>query len=148
MAKNQSPQRTDQEWFDIITRCRQSGLSDAKWCRLNGIPASSFSEAAKRLRNKAYAVPGSIKSVVDPLDFTSKQEVVRIDIKEDTPAVNYDEVMPDIHPVSPSSSYLDNSHTIEIHFGEAVIKLSNNANPDLVRMIASSFCFGGHGYAR
>lgn len=37
MAKNQTPHRSLQEWFELVTECRQSGLSDTEWCILNGI---------------------------------------------------------------------------------------------------------------
>ena len=39
MATRQ-PRRSDQEWFDLIMECRQSGLSDKAWCEEHGIPTS------------------------------------------------------------------------------------------------------------
>lgn len=146
MAKNQSQHRSDQEWFNIITECRQSGLSDNKWCLKNGIPSSSFWTAAKRLRNKAYALPAKSEATINPLDFTSKQEVVKIDITQDSvPAKYMDEAGCALaQPVSPL--YLDNSHTIEIQLGNAVIRLSNNADPELAKVITNTL-LGGTGYA-
>jgi hypothetical protein len=47
--------------MEIITACRQSGLSDFHWCRINGIPSSSFYNAARRLRriiNRLRLTPG------------------------------------------------------------------------------------------
>lgn len=57
MAKNQGPRRSDEEWFRLINECRRSGLSDSLWCKQQGIPASSFFCAVRRLREKAYALP-------------------------------------------------------------------------------------------
>ena len=80
MSKNQSPSRTLSEWFRLVTECRQSGLSDSAWCLMNGIPRSTFSQAVRRLQKASYAV-ASKTTPTDPLDFTSKQEVVKIDIE-------------------------------------------------------------------
>ena len=81
MAKNQGPRRSDEEWFRLINECRRSGLSDSLWCKQQGIPASSFFSAVRRLREKAYALPErerSIDIVSNPLPC---QDVVRIDIE-------------------------------------------------------------------
>ena len=80
IAKNQGPRRSDEEWFRLINECRRSGLSDSLWCKQQGIPASSFFSAVRRLREKAYALPErerSIDIVSNPLPC---QDVVRIDI--------------------------------------------------------------------
>ena len=53
------PQRSLQEWFDLITLCRQSGLSDYDWCKNHDIPASSFYNAVSKLRKKAVQLPDS-----------------------------------------------------------------------------------------
>lgn len=146
MAKNQSPQRSDQEWFNIITECRQSGLSDSKWCSINGISKSTFSIAAKRLRNKSYAIPAKAEVNIDPLDFTSKQEVVKIDIVQELNPAKYmkEAECTLMQPILPA--HLDNSHTIEIQLENTIIRLSNNANPDLVKIVTESLV-GGRGYA-
>ena len=44
--------RSDEEWMQLITSCRQSGLSDKEWCVFNGIVVSSFYNAVVRLRKK------------------------------------------------------------------------------------------------
>lgn len=141
MAKIQSPRKSSEEWFRLITECRQSGLSDSDWCQRNGIPRSSFSQAATRLRRMSYALPKK-HNTVDPLDFTSKQEVVRVDIKQELTPAKCNAVVPGIMESAPS--YLGNSHTIEIRLGEAVISLSNNADPDLVRIITGSLMRGNN----
>lgn len=144
MSKDIRGQRTDQEWFDLITECRQSGLSDSQWCRLNKIPSSTFSTAVKRLRNKSYALPDRANVDINPLDFTSKQEVVKVDIVNDRNPVRYDETSRDVEPALPSSMLLDNSHTIEIKLGNTIVRLSNDANPDLVKIVTRSIIGEGH----
>ena len=71
--------RSEQEWLQIITEGRQSGLTDHAWCELHNISNSSFYNAATRLRKKACQIPEPEKTSY-VLDFTSHQEVVKIDI--------------------------------------------------------------------
>jgi len=146
MSKNQSAWRTDEEWFELITKCRQSGLSDTEWCFRNGISRSSLSQAATRLRKKSFAIPKKQRNS-NPLDFTSCQEVVKVDILQDNYPDKYTETQNCIPAVPVSTPYLDNSHTIEIQFGASTIRLSNDADPNLVRAIVSSFMQGGSNYA-
>jgi len=144
MKRTHLPRRSDSEWYRIITQCRQSGLSDTQWCRINNIPPTSFFSAVRRLRDKAYAIPEGIKQSDNYLDLTSGQDVVRIDIQQDITPVNYDEAIPAAPVVTASSSYLDNSHTIEIQMGDTVVRLSNDADPTLVKVITLSIMGGGH----
>ena len=51
--------RSDEEWIQLITSCRQSGLSDKEWCASNGIVVSSFYNAVVRLRKKSLPDPGT-----------------------------------------------------------------------------------------
>ena len=145
MEKSQSRNHSHSldEWFDIITECRQSGLSDSEWCLRNGLSRSTFAKAAMRLRAKAYAVPDRMRSS-EVLDFTSCQEVVKIDITQDNKPAEYNETVPCIHKAQ-VSSYLDNSHTIEIQLGSSIIRLSNDANPSLVRLLTETL-LGGSSY--
>lgn len=127
--------RTDPEWLDLIMECRQSGLSDAQWCRNNRIPESTFYNAVCRLRKKACAIPAS--SVHDRpgkvLDLTSaSQDVVPIRIEPDElPAA---EIAPMRVTAAP---HLDNSHRIEILSGSTCIRVSNGADPDLLASVLS-----------
>ena len=97
MAKNQSPRRSDEEWFRLINECRRSGLSDSLWCKQQAIPVSSFFCAVRRLREKAYALPErerSIDIVSNPLPC---QDVVRIDIEPNPFTVKADIVNIGLH---------------------------------------------------
>ena len=42
MADKRAPGRSLDEWMDLITECRQSGLTDAAWCNEHGISPSCF----------------------------------------------------------------------------------------------------------
>lgn len=124
MARKQSPARSDDEWFELITECRKSGLSDTAWCQAKSIPSGTFFCAATRLRKKAYALPKRNTSTNTTLDLAPKQDVVRIDIEEPIP--------------QSTTPYLDNSHTIEIDVHGIEIRICNGADPLLLKTILST----------
>ena len=53
MADKRASGRSLDEWMDLVTECRQSGLTDAAWCNEHGISPSCFYNAVTRLRKKA-----------------------------------------------------------------------------------------------
>ncbi len=140
MSGHKFPKRTDAEWMDIINTCRRSGYSDAEWCRLNGIPKSSLCNAARRLHQKSYQIPGSVRVMDDPINnliAPVTQDVVKIDLSQDSVPATYDAVPATVEAAS-ASSFFDNSHTIEIIVGDTTLRISNSANPDLLKLILGS----------
>lgn len=127
--------RSDQEWMDLITECRQSGLSDFAWCEQNRIPSSSFYNAISRLRRKACSIPEH-SGPAPLMDLTShKQDVVQIDIVPDTKPVATDEPAGTL-PVQP---YPDNLHTIEILFPNGTsMRIGNSADPSLLKHLITA----------
>lgn len=122
--------RSDQEWLDLITECRQSGMTDKSWCEINSIPASSFYNAVSRLRRKSCRIPEQQSHPV--MDLTSrKQDVVQIDIVPD-------EISEPVTPVTNgmTAQHLDNPHTIELFMGDgASLRISNSADPLLLEKV-------------
>ena len=125
------PARTDQEWLELITTCRTSGLNDKDWCEQNGVPISTFYNAARRLRKRACEIPdptGS-KSVID---LTTSPDVVRVDIVED------EEVS-----LPAPIQHLYNPYTIEVQIDSLTMRLTNEADPhvagQLIRMIGGTY---------
>ena len=116
-----NPRRSQQEWLQLITECRQSGMADNAWC--------SFYNAVTRLRKKACAIPDSAarSDNLHTLDFTSHQDVVRIGID---PAPVPEEAGAHMTAADP-----DTAHTIELMMGDIRIKISNSVNPGLLTMI-------------
>lgn len=114
------------EQLKLINQCRQSGLTDADWCRENGIAPSTFYNWVSRCRKAAA------DQIQEPsyghLDVPrSKQEVVPI------------EVVPDSHPEPAATSsyvqsnqHLDNSHTIEIAVKDLKVRIRNEVDPILL----------------
>ena len=51
MSNKRAPGRSLEEWMELVTACRQSGLTDAASCNEHGISPSCFYNAVTRLRN-------------------------------------------------------------------------------------------------
>ena len=95
----------------LINEYRQSGMTDADWCRENDIAVSSFYNWVSRCRKvAAEKIPApNCGHHAQPL---LKQDAVPID------------TVPDCFP---EHMYLDNSHTIEV-----TIQISNDVDPTLI----------------
>lgn len=120
---DQKPYRTKDEWFALVRECRKSGMTDAQWCLANGISRHTFNNAIRRLKKSSYTIPSR-----DPRDIydltTPKQDVVKVDIVPD--------ILPSKEPLPEVAPHFDNSHMIEITFGDIHISLCNGADPVLV----------------
>lgn len=113
------------EQINLINECRKSGLTDADWCRENGIAPSTFYNWVSRCRKASAGIPEpnyGHQDIPQP-----KQEVVSVDI------------VPEMLPEPPASFQLqqanmnlDNSHTIEVVVHGITIRICNNADPILL----------------
>ena len=125
MSDKRAPRRSLDDWMELVTECRQSGLTDAAWCEAQGISPSCFYNAVSRLRKRACQIPDPIGKA-STLDLTShKQDVVQIAIE---PELSPAELFQDERS---SSMYLDNSHTIEIE----AIMLADISNVDAIYIV-------------
>ena len=71
--------RSLDDWYSLILECRGSGMTDAEWCRINGISRDAFYSALKRLRKKPVEIPPSSRGViVHDLTKPSAQDVVKV----------------------------------------------------------------------
>ena len=114
------------EQLKLINQCRQSGLTDADWCRENDIAPSTFYNWVSRCRKAASA------QIQEPSyghleSSRPKQEVVHVEIVPE----------PKTEPVTTSAFTqhglnLDNSHTIEIAIKDLKIRINNDADPMLL----------------
>src|SRR5699024_6157794 len=94
------------EQIRLINECRQSGMTDADWCRENDIAVSTFYNWVSCCRKAAAdQIPAANYGHLEVL--RQKQDVVPIDIVPDC--------IPEQHIASQMlNSHLDNSHTIEV----------------------------------
>lgn len=124
------------EQIRLINECRQSGMTDADWCRENGIAVSTFYNWVSRCRKTAadqIPEPNYGHCEIPRL----KQDVVPIDIVSDH--------LPEQHTASQMhQTNPDNSHTIEVSMNDVTVRISNDANPALLtrilRLIRETSC--------
>lgn len=129
MSDKRTPGRSLDEWMDLVTECRQSGLTDAAWCHEHEIAPSCFYNAVSRLRKRACRIPDP-SGKASTLDLTShKQDVVQIAIEPDKSPAEL------VSMEQNNSLYLDNSHTIEIEANGLRIRMSNDVQPVLLRTL-------------
>jgi len=136
MAGNRKARVSMAEQIRLINECRQSGMTDADWCRENDIAVSTFYNWVSRCR-KAAAEQIPAPNYGHHADPLPKQDVVPIDIVPDH--------LPEQHAASQMQQmYLDNSHTIEVTMKDVIIRISNDADPVLLtrtlRLIRETSC--------
>jgi len=104
--------------FQLITECRQSGLTDRQWCIEQGLSPSTFYNWIKRLlKSSSVELPPSIaKSEPQPL---LRQEVIKVNVIPDTKVLQL-----------PSETHSD--APIEILFSGIQIRIRNNADAGLI----------------
>lgn len=136
MANPRSKRVPMAEQIRLINACRRSGLSDAEWCRQNGVSISTFYNWITRCRKKASeSIPMATYGHSE--NPRPNQDVVSIDIVPDT--------LPE-QPAAPAvpAQHLDNSHTIEIEIGSIRVKINNSADPVLLartlRLLQETAC--------
>ena len=61
MSNKRASGRSLDEWMELVTECRQSGLTDAAWCNEHGISPSCFYNAVTRLRKKPVRYRGQLE---------------------------------------------------------------------------------------
>ncbi|MFR2692496.1 MAG: IS66 family insertion sequence element accessory protein TnpA [Enterocloster bolteae] len=125
------------EQIRLINECRQSGMTDADWCRENDIAVSTFYNWVSRCRKAAAdQIPAANYGHLEVP--RPKQDVVPIDLVPDS--------FPEQHAViaDAGNSHLDNSHTIEIAVKDITIRIRNDAEPALLtrtfQMLLESLC--------
>ena len=121
------------EQIRLINECRQSGMTDADWCRENGIAVSTFYNWVSRCR-KAAADQIPAANYGHPEVPRPKQDVVPIDIVPD--------YIPEQHTASQMQNpYLDNSHTIEVAVKDITVRISTGADPVVIPIIREELLF-------
>lgn len=116
------------EVFKLVTKCRQSGLSDHQWCVENNIKSSTFYTWISRLRELAcYEIPDTS---CQTKAIAKKQDVVKVEVIPDKL------VLPSTERIHPTfSSIHNNSSSIEIQTQDINIRVDNSVNPMLLAQV-------------
>jgi len=122
----------EKQQMDLILKCRKSGLTDREWCEMNEIKLGTFYNWVSRIRrNGHYDIPERDCSINPEPEY---QDVVRVDILPDFTkgpmhSPNSGFSLPGAESFNP---------TIEIVVGSKIIRLSNNASPELASVLLRS----------
>lgn len=120
--------RSDEEWIQLITSCRQSGLSDKEWCVSNGIVVSSFYNVVVRLCKKACQILEREQNAEGIYDLTASSfpDVVPISVIPENKTSHAAPILQD------TAAHYDNSHMVQITAGRFSVQLCNGTDPALV----------------
>ena len=116
--------RTEQEQYDIIMECRQSGLSDHQWCLEHDINLGTFYNWVRRFRKQACEFPAPAGK--DRFQVIH-QEVVKMEIIPDHPSDLFEQSsMEDTVEITKPVA------AMELQIGKAVLRISNQTDPRLL----------------
>ena len=123
-----------EEWMQMVTTCRQSGMSDKDWCAANGINISTFYNAVARLRKKACQIPEREQNedAIHDLTVKSLPDVVPVSIIPETK-----QGFSAAPALQDAAMHYDNSHMVQITAGNLSVRLCNGTDPSLVEQILS-----------
>lgn len=124
MTYLQNLTESDRYWYDLILRCRTSGLSDYQWLLENNIKSPTFYYHLKRLRQKACDIP-------EPPRKTSKAE-----IQEVVPVFFKDEELPVSNAASEKMIIQETFHNdipIRLKVQGVCVEISNSASQILIQ---------------
>ena len=116
--------RTEQEQYDMIMECRQSGLSDHQWCLEHDINPGTFYNWVRRFRKQACEFPAPAGK--DRFQAVH-QEVVKMEIIPDHPSDFFEQPsMEDTAEITKPVA------AMELQIGKAVLRISNQTDPRLL----------------
>ena len=116
--------RTEQEQYEIIMECRQSGLSDHQWCLEHDINPGTFYNWVRRFRKQACEFPAPIGK--DRFQAVH-QEVVKMEIIPDHPSDFFEQPS-----MEDSVEITKPVAAMELQIGKAVLRISNQTDPRLL----------------
>ena len=118
------PRTSSSEQYRLVMDCRQSGLSDARWCEEHGIQASTIYNWVTILRKKGCEIPAPAGRE----DFlpVPHQDVVKVDLVPEDSFIDAISSRTASHPISECSSDL------KLEFAGAKLEISNDVNPELL----------------
>ena len=116
--------RTEQEQYEIIMECRQSGLSDHQWCLEHDINPGTFYNWVRRFRKQACEFP----ELAEKDRFQAiHQEIVKMKSIPDQSTDLYGQSSKEdiVQIKNPAAA-------MELQIGQAVLRISNQTDPRLL----------------
>ena len=119
---------SSEEQFQLILECRQSGLSDARWCIEHGIRPTTFYNWVSRLRKKGVTLPEPVHAQEYLPD--KPQEVVKLEVISDS---LYEETIA-TRETSPLMRETFSS-VMKLEIGTSTLSISNATEPALLAQV-------------
>ncbi|MBO6137518.1 MAG: hypothetical protein J6O71_02805 [Lachnospiraceae bacterium] len=122
------------KWMDIISECRASDLSDAEWCRQNGIKISTFYATVKKMKKAGIKLPPKGKRILEEHIEPAAGRLSEIDA-EPRQAMPMPEIDVETRVNTVKSDTLGNTDKpcdIEIEIGEIKVRINNGADTQLL----------------
>lgn len=126
------------EQIKLIMECRSSGLSDYRWCEQNGIHPGNFYNWVSKLKKKGYTFPepASKTKPIPNIQDVVKVDVINREIETESKVEQNTSIL---------SSETKNAVAVEIIVGNAILKLYNGADAEVVNNTLS--LIGGMSHA-
>ena len=132
--------RAKETWTNIIAECRASSLSDAEWCRQNGIKISTFYATVKKFKKEGIAIPAKTgRGGATATDEAFNKEVHALPETGEDTGTRVGEINIVENPISrkagiksSSALKLENPYAMEIEVGNYKVRVNNDTDPKLV----------------
>ena len=119
--------RTEQEQYDMIMECRQSGLSDHQWCLEHDVNPGTFYNWVRRFRKQVCEFPAPAGK--DRFQAIH-QEVVKMEIIPDQSSDLFEQ-----SSMEYAAAITKPVAVMELQIGKAVLRISNQTDPRLLEQI-------------
>ena len=103
-----------EEWRQVVLACRESGLSNREFCRLNGISEKTYYYRLRKLREEA--VHKELANDNDHFGAGHNTTLCRIDIEN-------------------KEACVEEHSNIRVHFHDADIYVPQDVSPDTLKMV-------------
>lgn len=112
----------------MILDCRQSGMSDQRWCAEHGISTTSFYRWIRMFQEQACMEIPEKANAIAPV-----QDVVKLEVIPERPLQKRDHFTPDPAICDTKQHYF--TPTVSLNAFGTEIHLCNEADPELVRCL-------------
>ena len=125
--------RNQDVWMNLIKECRASSLSDAEWCRQNGINISTFYATVKKFKKAGVGLPVKARRGIDALSVESIGDAQeKPQTYEEPESISLGDI-----GIADSAETSDKTCAIEIEMGNIKVRVNNGTDPKLLAEMMS-----------
>ena len=132
--------RAKETWTNIIAECRASSLSDAEWCRQNGIKISTFYATVKKFKKEGIAIPAKAgRGGAEATEESFNKELYSVSETDGGAGTRVSEINIVENSISRktgmsggSALTLENPYAMEIEVGNFKVRVNNDTDPKLI----------------